>query len=182
MNQFDYLSVDAKVAFLMTLSDLIIDRISQSEGFEVAVDALRKSWEWVKFKNIEAHSIYLYLENMDEQDIMTYMEFEEDSDREKVWICIGNAIAYTSWEAYHYEKEKYLPQTIESVDYETVESFINNFHDVYDNKEIAGQLLQYLELNYPLGTSKQVEINSIKNFVDKIISRDNANMHFWRLI
>ncbi|WP_051384790.1 Imm6 family immunity protein [Sporolactobacillus laevolacticus] len=105
MRQFDNLSVDAKVVYLLSLSELIIDNISQSEGFEVAVESLEKAWEWVKFKNIEAYNLFLYLENMDEKDILTYMQFEDDSARERVWICIGNALAYTIWEAYQYEKE-----------------------------------------------------------------------------
>ncbi|MGM7722852.1 Imm6 family immunity protein [Metabacillus sp. Hm71] len=171
MRQFDNLSADAKVVYLLSLSELIIDNISQSEGYEVAVESLEKAWEWVKFKNIEAFSLYLYLENMDETDIMTYMQFEDDSTRERVWICIGNALAYTILEAYQYEKEKYLPQTIESVDYETVESFITNFNEVYESDSLADKLLRYLEINYPNGTGKKVDINLIKTFINDCIEK-----------
>lgn len=167
MNQFDKLSADAKVVYLLSLSNLIIDSIAKSQGFEVAVKALEKSWEWLKFKNVEAYDLYLYLENMDEQDILTFMEFEEDSEREKVWICIGNALAYTTWEAYQFEKEKNLPQTIESVDYETVESFIQNFKDVYHHNSIVDELLLYLENNYSEGNNKNVDINSVETFIKK---------------
>ena len=83
MNRFNNLSEDAKVVYLLSLSDLIIDKISKSEGFEVAVESLEKAWEWLKFKNIDASNLYLYLENMDETDIMTYMQLDNDEDNEK---------------------------------------------------------------------------------------------------
>ncbi|MDR7241855.1 hypothetical protein J2W47_000952 [Priestia megaterium] len=63
MNRFNNLSEDAKVVvYLLSLSDLIIDKISKSEGFEVAVESLEKAWEWLKFNNIDASNLYLYLE------------------------------------------------------------------------------------------------------------------------
>lgn len=37
MNQFDNLNVDAKVVYLLSLSELVINKISKSEGYEVAV-------------------------------------------------------------------------------------------------------------------------------------------------
>lgn len=166
MKKFYNLSVDAKIVYLLSLSDLIVDNISSSDGYKVAVESLEKCWEWVRFKNIKAYNLYHYLENMDEIDVMTYMQFEDNINKERVWICIANALAYTIWEAYQYEKEEYLPQTIESVDYETIESFISNFNQVYANSSVANKLLNYLEINYPEGTEKQIDISSIKNFIN----------------
>jgi hypothetical protein len=172
MNQFYNLSVDAKVVYLLSLCDLIIDNISSSEGYEVAVESIEKCWEWVKFKNIEAYNLYYYLENMDETDVMTYLQIENEISREKVWICIGNALAYTAWEAYQYEKEKFLPQTIESVDYETIESFVTNFNHAYvNNNGLTDKLLHYLEINYPNGIDTQVDINSVRTFINGIVGK-----------
>ncbi|RAS80058.1 hypothetical protein A4U60_15385 [Priestia endophytica] len=83
MNQFNSLSVDARVVYLLSLSELIISNISQSAGYKIAVESLEEAWKWIKFKNIEAHRLYLYLENIDEQDIMTHMQLEDDGDKEK---------------------------------------------------------------------------------------------------
>ncbi len=171
MNQFDNLSVAAKVVYLLSLSDLIISNISNSEGYEVAVESLEKCWEWVKYKDIKAYNLYLYLENMDETDVMTYMQFENDVNKGKVWICIANALAYTVWEAYQYEKEKFLPQIIESVDYDTIESFKTNFSQAYMNSNLSDRLLHYLETNYPNGTDKQIDIISVKAFINGIIEK-----------
>jgi hypothetical protein len=173
MDQFNNLSVDAKVIYLLSLYELIIDKISKSEGYEVALESFGKCWEWVEFKNIEAYKLYLYLENTDEEDVITYMQFEEDSAREKVWICLANALAYTIWEAYQYEKEKFLPQTIESVDYETVDHFLATFNQVYVIDSLADKLLHYFEINYPMGTDKKVNINAIKTFINSIVDSKN---------
>lgn len=153
------------------MSDLIISNISNSEGYEVAIESLDKCWEWVKNKNIKPYILYLYLENMDETDVMTYMQFEDDINKEKVWICIANALAYTVWEAYQYEKEKFLPQTIESVNYETIDSFITNFNQSYMNSNLSDRLLHYLETNYLNGTDKQIDISSVKTFINGIIKK-----------
>lgn len=165
MKQFDNLNADAKIIYLLSLSDLIIDNISSSDGYNVAVESLEKCWEWVRFKNIEADNLYHYLENTDEIDVMTYMELEDNINNERVWICIANALAYTIWEAYQYEKEEWFPQTIECVDYETIESFVENFNQVYANSSVANRLLNYLEINYPKKIDKQVNISSIRNFI-----------------
>lgn len=58
MSQFNNLIEDAKVAYLLSLTDLIINRISNSEGFELAVEAIEKAWEWLKSKDIDADNLY----------------------------------------------------------------------------------------------------------------------------
>lgn len=169
METFYNISADAKVVYLLSLSDLIIDNISDSEGYELAIEALKKCWEWVRFKNVKADDLYHYLENMDETDVMTYMQMEDNADNERVWICLANALAYTIWEAYNYEKQKYVPQTIESVDDETIESFISNFRQVYENNNIANKLLDYLGINYPDGVDKELDTKMVKEFVNNIV-------------
>jgi hypothetical protein len=52
MNRFNNLSENAKIVYLLSLSDLIIDKISKSEGFEVAVESLEKAWQWLRLKNL----------------------------------------------------------------------------------------------------------------------------------
>lgn len=166
MGKFENLNVDAKIVYLLSLSEVIIDNISGLEGYEVAVEALEKCWEWVRYKNVEASELYHCLENMDEIDVMTYLQIADDIEDERVWMCIANALAYTVWEAYQYEKQKYLPQTIECVDYETIDSFIMNFNQIYINCDVVNKLLDYLEINYPINTDKQIDICTIRKFIN----------------
>ena len=56
---------------------------------------LEQCWEWIQSKNVDADQLYFYLEDLDEKDIMTYMQVEKSEDNEAVWICIVNTLAYT---------------------------------------------------------------------------------------
>jgi len=133
MNKFELLNVNAKVSLLLSLTELIIEDISESNGYKFAIESRDKCWEWLKYKNILADDLYSYLENLEEQSLMDFLMLENDPYQEKIWICIANAFAYTTWEAYQFEKTKYIPQTIECVDYETIQQFIDNFKDVCKN-------------------------------------------------
>lgn len=121
MNRFKYLSVDAKIVFLVSLSELVIDHISASKGYGLAVESMEKCWEWVRIKGIKANDLYHYLENTDEADVMTYMKREDDINRKSVWKCVADALAYTVSEAYQYEKQKDIPEIVKCVGHETAE-------------------------------------------------------------
>ena len=71
----------AKSVYLLILCDLVVDRLSDSEGYEIVIEALGKCQEWVQIKNIEADQLYFYLENIDENDIMTYMQMRHICQR-----------------------------------------------------------------------------------------------------
>lgn len=167
--KFNDLAVDVRIVYLLSLCDLITEDISQSKGYQIVCEALEKCWQWIRDKNTEAYQLYLYLENMEEKDVMTYMQFESDPHKEKVWICIGEALAYIIWEAYQYEGEEYLPQTIESVDLETIDDFIQNYKEIYPNSNLADELLYQLVRWYPYNMDKEVDIISVKKVTDKII-------------
>lgn len=166
MTRFDSLIEDAKVVYLLALCDLIVDRISCSAGYEVVVEALEECWEWIQSKNVDADQLYFYLENLDEKDIMTYMQLEKSEDNEAVWICIANALAYTIRNAYQYAEKRYIPETIECVDDKTIESFWLNFHKIFIGSNVSDKLLDYMVMNYSVINNQQhVDALIIKQFV-----------------
>lgn len=165
MTRFYCLVEEAKEVYLLTLCDLIVDRISLSSGYEIVVEAIEKCWDWIRTKNVEADQLYYYLENLDENDIMTYMQLEENEDNEAVWICIANTLAYIVREAYLYSGEAYIPETIECVDDETVESFWLNFHKIYMDSNVSDKLLDYMVMNYSISSEQQLDLLQIKQFV-----------------
>ena len=166
MIRFDSLIEEAKEVYLLVLCDLIIDRISCSDGYEVAVEALEKCWEWIQSKNVEADQLYFYLENLDEKDIMTYMQLEEVESNEAVWICIANTLAYVIRAAYEHAEETYMPETIECVDDETIESFWLNFHKVFIGSNVGDKLLDYMVMNYSnMNKQQSVDVLLIRQFV-----------------
>ncbi|WP_443089682.1 hypothetical protein, partial [Weizmannia sp. CD-2023] len=42
------------MVYLLLLTELVIDKTSQSEGYEIALESLNKAWDWIKYKNIDA--------------------------------------------------------------------------------------------------------------------------------
>ena len=148
-----------QTTFLMSLTDLIIDDIKCSQGYSSAIEAVKKCWDWIKYKSVCADDLYDYLENIEDTGVLTYLSLEKDPHREKVWICIGNSLAYTIWAAYKYENQKHRPQTIECVDNETIISFIETFKIVYDPQIVA------LLLGYLSSSDSETEYEDIMQFI-----------------
>lgn len=166
MVRFDSLTKEAKEVYLLTLCDLIKGRIMYSEGYDLAVEALEKSWEWVQSKNVDADQLYFYLENLDERDIMTYMLLEKNENNKAVWICIADVLAYIIQAAYQYAGETYMPETIECVDEKTTESFLLNFHKVFSESKVSDKLLDYMAMNYTNINNQHVDVLQIRKFVE----------------
>ena len=159
-SMFEKLEINIQAAVLVSLVDLIIEDIKQSKGYPTAVEAIRKCAGWIEKKNILADDLYDYLENIEETGVLTYLLLEKDQDRERVWICVGNALAYTTWAAYEFENQKYRPETIDCVDDETIINFIDNFKLAYSCPQILDDLLVYLCEN------SNIEYNNVKRFIN----------------
>ena len=130
MIKFNSLTKEEKQLYLLSSSEKLVDKIAYCPGYELAIEALEKCREWVKNKSVSADELYYYLENIEENDINTYMQLDKKVENEPVWICVANALAYISYDAYQYEKQLYMPETIECVDDETVKSFMRNYKKV----------------------------------------------------
>ena len=87
--------------------------------------------------------LYSRLENIDEEDILTYFELDKDTNP-VVWGCIANFLALVSYYSYKVTGEKYLPETIESVDEETLKDYFINY------KELIKSYKELLSLNSSL--------------------------------
>jgi len=167
VKKFELLNTNAKITLLLSLTELIINDISDSKGNRFASKAIEKCWNWLKYKSISAEELYYYLENLDEESLIDFLMMENNPQKEKVWICIANAFAYTTWEAYQFEEAKYLPQTIECVDFETIQQFFDCFREVYTTKSYIWENLFDLLLNNS-STSKKSEKFIVNNFLKTI--------------
>jgi len=141
--KFNDLSSDSKVLFLLSSTNLIINNLSKSQGFDTALESIKNCWEWLNTKKICADDLYAYLENLDETGVLSFMSIEENPDKLKYWNCVGNAIAYTVHEAYNFENQYAVPQTIENVDYDSVDEFISNFNNCGSMLNVS-ELMEYL--------------------------------------
>ena len=85
--------------------------------------------------------LYGRLENLDKYDILTFMELDKETNP-LVWSCIANCFALICYHSYQQSGEKYLPQTIESVDEETIEAYVSSYQQlIAENQKLADQLL-----------------------------------------
>ena len=84
--------------------------------------------------------LYSRLENVDEKDILTFMELDKETDP-LVWSCIANYFVLVCYHSYQYSGEKYIPQTIESVDEETIEAYVSSYQQLRaDNNQLVDQV------------------------------------------
>lgn len=169
LNNFNKISSDAKVAYFLGLSEIIIPKLLDSENYLAVRTSLNKCWEWLEYKKLEADDLYWYLENMDDTGIITLMQSEEDEEKLKVWICIGDAVAYTIRQAYEYQGDEYLPSTIEGVDIEeTYEEFDKNFNEIMSSisDKIKNNFLEYLIKKHPQGIESKVVNHEVLKILD----------------
>jgi hypothetical protein len=154
---------DAQVAYLLTLSETIIQKLSGSDGYEKASEALKACWDWVETKRVSGDCLYDFLDTIDETGLFILMQLEKDAVKQRVWICVVSAISYTTWKAYQERGEKYLPAPIEEVDEDFILYFIEQFHAIGARyKEISEKLLQFLLENHKV-VHRESMISVIKN-------------------
>ena len=127
--------------FFQKLTYNLVDYISFKDYMEFVRESLKLSSPALDNNSVISPDIlYDRLENLDEYDILTFMELDKETNP-LVWSCIANYIALICHHSYQQSGEKYLPQTIESVDEETQEAFVSSYLQlVAENHKLADQL------------------------------------------
>ena len=128
--------------FLQELTLNLVDLISHKEYKDFALDSLKLANQSLdQDSKICPDLLYSRLENVDEKDILTFMELEKETNP-LVWSCIANYFALICYYSYQQSGEKYLPQTIESIDEETIEAYVSSYQQLLaDNNQLVDQLL-----------------------------------------
>ncbi|SFU79848.1 Imm6 family immunity protein [Butyrivibrio sp. INlla21] len=171
MEWMNEISENGKVLYFLSLIELIVDKIKDSDAYDIAKNAIEKSWEWISKKNVSADELYSFLENIDENDILSYLQMEKDDYKESVLMCIADALACISYEAYTYEKADYLPETIEAVDEDTIDEFNNSFIKAYGPNQIMNDIKDYLMAHHSKHDNDEIERESINNFIHEKLSK-----------
>ena len=121
-------------SFLYLLQELtfnLIDLIIPKEYKDFVLDSWKIAHQSLdQDSKICAELLYSCLENVDEKDILTFMELDKETDP---LVC---HYSYLS------SGEIYLPQTIESVDEETLEAYVSSYQQlIADNNQLVQKLL-----------------------------------------
>ena len=127
--------------FLQELTLNLVDLISHKEYKDFALDSLKLANQSLdQDSKICPDLLYSRLENVDEKDILTFMELDKETNP-LVWSCIANYLALICYYSYHQSGEKYLPQTIESVDEETIEAYVSSYQQlIAENNKLLDQI------------------------------------------
>jgi hypothetical protein len=132
---------DSLLYFLQELTFNLVDLISHLEYKDFVLDSLKLANQSLdQDSKICPDLLYSRLENMDEKDILTFMELDKETNP-LVWSCIANYYVLVCYHSYQHSGEKYLPQTIESVDVETIEAYVSSYRQLLaENNQLVQQL------------------------------------------
>ena len=132
---------DSLLYFFQELTFNLVDLISHIEYKDFVLDSLK-----LANKSLDQYSkncpdiLYSRLENVDEKDILTFMELDKETDP-LVWSCIANYFVLVCYHSYQHSGEKYIPQTIESVDEDTIEAYVSSYQQLLaDNYQLVDQV------------------------------------------
>ena len=116
--------------FFQKLTYNLVDYISFKDYMEFVRESLKLSSQALDNNSvISPDFLYGRLENLDEYDILTFMELDNETNP-LVWSCIANYFVLVCYHSYQHSGEKYLPQTIESVDVETLEAYVSSYRQL----------------------------------------------------
>ncbi|MED4069907.1 Imm6 family immunity protein [Priestia endophytica] len=130
LERFLTLSPRSQISCLVLLSEKVVDRLRGIEGYEEAKRAIRRCAEWSKVQREKGDDLYSMLEDgSDESGLFIYIGYiDMEEEIEQAWDCVVSTVAYAAYWAYAYEGQKYIPQTLESIDKELIEHFFASFY------------------------------------------------------
>ncbi|MGG2016514.1 Imm6 family immunity protein [Bacillus sp. S10(2024)] len=147
LDTFENLGSDRQVAFLLGLSGTVVNLLTSSSAYKDINNAMKTCWEWLENKRYLGDEIYYLLDDGTEfTGLFMQMQDESNPLKELVWGCIVDAISFTTWRAYQFDNEEYLPAPIENVDGSILQQFLDGFYEIkLINKVVAKEFINYLE-------------------------------------
>lgn len=132
---------DSLLYLLQELTFNLVDLISHIEYKDFVLDSLKLANQSLDQDSKNCPDIlYSRLENVDEKDILIFMELDKETDP-LVWSCIANYFVLVCYHSYQHSGEKYIPQTIESVDEDTIEAYVSSYQQLLaDNYQLVDQV------------------------------------------
>ena len=138
------------IFILQELTGHLVEFIHHNEYKDFVLDSINLANQSLdQDSKICPDLLYSRLENVDEKDILTFMELDKETNP-LVWSCIANCFALICYHSYQQSGEKYLPQTIESVDVETLEAYVSSYRQLLAENNQLVQKLSALDLEQVL--------------------------------
>ena len=140
--------------FMQKLTDPL-ERYINKEYVHKTLELTSKSID--RISESDPDLLYSRLENMDEEDILTYFELDKEINP-AIWSCIANFLALVSYYSYEATGEKYFPETIESVDEETLEDYFGDY------KKLINSYKELSKLNNSLQDEKYLKDKVVAHY------------------
>lgn len=144
--------------FMQKLTDPLeryIKKLDYKEYVHKTLELTSKSID--RISESDPDLLYSRLENMDEEDILTYFELDKEINP-AIWSCIANFLALVSYYSYEATGEKYFPETIESVDEETLEDYFGDY------KKLINSYKELSKLNNSLQDEKYLKDKVVAHY------------------
>jgi Immunity protein Imm6 len=162
MEWLEKLSSDAKVAYLLTLTEKMMHQIEKYHWYGLARNVMDMCWEWLEEKKHHGDELYLRIDNdvdgLGHIKGVAFVDDQPDPQEKALWFCVTQAAFYVTWQAYEYEEEEYVPQAIEITDDEAIDWFMESMRkaDGYQ-EEWSERLKEYLLENHPARSDKKIK-------------------------
>ena len=166
-------TIRARVSFYLAIAEMIFKELKKNdEGYLYARKALDRCWDWLEGEDLTGDELCEYLENMDDTGLMVFSsEVQGDPIKEPVWIVIITSLMYTIWQAYQIKHEKYLPESIESVDENAIDYLIDEANKCQSfNTQWIELLKSYLLKKFQTNDSNELGNPIQKNEIMKVIN------------
>ena len=131
--------------FMQKLTEPLETYIGNSDYKEYVHETLEIAGRFIdRFSESAPDLLYDRLENLDEEDILTYSELDRSTDP-VVWRCIDSFLALVVYQSYKAVGQRYLPQTIECVDEDTLEDYFIHYKQLVKRYSDIARRTKWLE-------------------------------------
>ena len=131
--------------FMRKLTEPLETYIGNSDYKEYVHETLELAGQFISsFSESDPDLLYGRLENLDEEDILTYSELDKKTDS-AVWRCVDAFIALVVYQSYKAVGQRYLPQTIECVDEDTLEDYFTHYKELVRRYNDIARRMKLLE-------------------------------------
>lgn len=130
---------------MQKLTELLETYIGNSDYKEYVRETLEIAGRFIdRLSESDPDFLYARLDNLDEEDILTYSELDKSTDP-AVWRCIDSFLALVVYQSYKAVGQRYLPQTIECVDEDTLEDYFIHYKQLVRSYSDIARRTKWLE-------------------------------------
>ncbi|MDQ0227325.1 Imm6 family immunity protein [Metabacillus niabensis] len=155
-NYVENVTNNAKVAIGLAVADKMFELLNINDNYKeykMGREALDNCWKWLEGGNIEVDVLCNYIDSEDYEDIAEFANSAESTKEIYAWYAALYAVSSTTRQVYRKEENNYPPQIVESVDDDTLITFVEGaVKSEFLKIGILEKVKKYLLEKYPAGS------------------------------